>query len=165
MRGALAGEAGAVYAVGEAAQTVEYGNGQYTWSLMSSYVAQLASVVQVCPPYVGRRVRPGRRSPQAAAPARRACLLCGTPRQPGCAGPGRRSPRRGSSPSAAGKAGSCPTRCSTPTGRSSSISRAACLCCLRQNCGGSMPRSARPRIHRPAGRAPPDLLSALPLSR
>ena len=47
VRGALAAEAGAIDAVGEAAQTVEYGNGQYTWSLMSSYVAQLASAVQV----------------------------------------------------------------------------------------------------------------------
>jgi hypothetical protein len=32
--------------LGEAAQTIEYGNGQYPWSFISSYMAQLASAVQ-----------------------------------------------------------------------------------------------------------------------
>jgi hypothetical protein len=46
VRGALAAEAGALTAVSQAAQTVEYGSGQYTWGFMSSYVAQLANAVQ-----------------------------------------------------------------------------------------------------------------------
>lgn len=47
VRAAVAQEAGAIYAVGAAVQNIEYGSpGEYTWSFMSSYIAQLASDVQ-----------------------------------------------------------------------------------------------------------------------
>jgi len=47
LRAAVAQEAGAIYAVGAAAQNIEYAPaGEYTWSFMNSYIAQLASDVQ-----------------------------------------------------------------------------------------------------------------------
>jgi hypothetical protein len=46
VRSAAALEAGAITAIGEAARTIEYGNGEYPWSFISSHMAQLASAVQ-----------------------------------------------------------------------------------------------------------------------
>jgi hypothetical protein len=46
VRDGVALEAGAISALGQAAQDVEYDNAQYPWTSMSSYISQLSSAVQ-----------------------------------------------------------------------------------------------------------------------
>ena len=97
VRAALAQEAGAAYALGQGAQTIEYGSGQYPWSFMSSYMAQVASAVQALAAacrHGGQVTPPPGTAPSVPAPASQPAASYPTPTPehigpPGCPGSAR----------------------------------------------------------------------------